>query len=126
MNPRARMLPLLLLATAGCTTLVRERVVDGGASPVRDVSAGDGNGEPTWPMVASETPRGSGGGGWFERQRFIFSRAWQEMRRDMDYENIDSFQQLSPEANREVRMMRDDLAGAGAEVSTSPRRSRAP
>jgi hypothetical protein len=44
----------------------------------------------------------------------------------MNYESIDSFQELSPELNREVRMMRDDLAGAGAEVTTTRRRPRTP
>jgi len=63
---------------------------------------------------------------WLERQRFIFARAWQEIRRDMNYESIDSFQELAPEANREVRMMRDDLAGAGETVTTTRRRPRTP
>jgi hypothetical protein len=44
----------------------------------------------------------------------------------MNYESIDSFQELTPEANREVRMMRDDLAGAGGAVTTTRRRPRSP
>ncbi len=121
MNHRARMLPLLLLATAGCSMLSRERLAGGDTSPVRDVAAEQADLESVEPMLSAAVP---GGDNWFERQRLIFARAWSEMCRDMDYENIDSFQQLSPEANREVRMMRDDLAGAGAEVTTSQRRLR--
>ena len=44
----------------------------------------------------------------------------------MNYESIDSFQELTPEANREVRMMREDLAGAGGTVTTTRRRPRTP
>ena len=44
----------------------------------------------------------------------------------MNYESIDSFQELAPETNREVRMMREDLVGAGGTVSTTRRRPRTP
>ena len=137
MNHCARLLPLvLLLAAFGCSSLVRERLADSplpgdthsaesddAQTGIRDVSVStiraskDGR-EP--PMLPSP------GDTWLERQRFIFARAWQEMRRDMNYESIDSFQELSPELNREVRMMRDDLAGAGPEVTTTRRRPRTP
>ena len=136
MHHRARMLfsPLLLLAAGGCSSLVRERLADtplpgdtqtaGGddtATGIRDVSvktssAAKGGADASLLPAARDT--------WLERQRFIFARAWQEMRRDMNYESIDSFQELSPEANREVRMMRDDLAGAGGTVTTTRRPAR--
>lgn len=140
MPPLARMLfaafTLFLLAAGGCSSLVRERLADSplpgdthaagnddAESAIRDVSVKStpaSAGAPELPLLPSP------GDTWIERQRFIFARAWQEMRRDMNYESIDSFQELSPEANREVRMMRDDLAGAGGTVTTTRRRPREP
>jgi hypothetical protein len=40
----------------------------------------------------------------------------------MAYEDLDSFREWAPEASREVRMMRDDLAGADGTVTTARRR----
>lgn len=127
MNRRARFsFIVLLLAPVGCSTLSRERLADGtrpsppGAddaaevTSVRNASAGS-NGKGAFGDPSPE-------GGWFEQQRFIFARAWQEMRRDMDYENLDAFRELAPETNREVRMMRDDLAGSDGTVTTARRR----
>lgn len=127
---------LVLFATGGCSSLVRERLADSPLpgdthsagsdeidSEIRDVSVkmirgAKGGDKPPLPPSPDDT--------WLERQRFIFARAWQEIRRDINYENIDSFQELAPEANREVRMMRDDLAGAGGTVTTTRRRPRSP
>lgn len=127
MNRRAKLSFLvLLLAPVGCSTLSRERLAEGtlpsppGAddaaevTSVHNASAG-GIGKAAFGAPSPEA-------GWFERQRFIFARAWQEMRRDMDYENLDAFRELAPEANREVRMMRDDLAGSDGVVTTARRR----
>lgn len=129
-------LSIVLLAAGGCSSLVRERLADSPLpgdthsagsddteTEIRDVSvkmlpaAKDGPESARFP-----SPEGT----WLERQHFIFARAWQEMLRDMNYESIDSFQELAPEANREVRMMRDDLAGAGGTMTTTRRRPRAP
>jgi hypothetical protein len=139
MHPLTRMLlpifTLVLLAAGGCSSVVRERLADSPLpgdshsaasddteTDIRDVSAtiqgSKGGDEPPLLPAPGDT--------WLERQRFIFARAWQEMRRDMNYESIDSFQELTPEANREVRMMRDDLAGAGGAVTTTRRRPRSP
>ncbi len=140
MPPLARMLfpafALVLLAACGCSSLVRERLADS-PLPGDTHSAGNDDTETELRDVAAKTIQGAKGGDeslllpspgdtWLERQRFIFARAWQEMRRDMNYESIDSFQELTPEANREVRMMRDDLAGAGGVVTTTRRRPRNP
>ncbi len=140
MSPLARMLlPILsvvLLAAGGCSSLVRERLADS-PLPGDTHSAGNDDAETeirdvsvkTLP-AAKDDPESarlpSPEGTWLQRQHFIFARAWQEMRRDMNYESIDSFQELAPEANREVRMMRDDLAGAGGTMTTTRRRPRAP
>ena len=140
MHPLARMLlpifTLGLLAAGGCSSVVRERLADS-PLPGDSHSAGSDDTETEIRDVSATTIQGSKGGNepprlpspddtWLERQRFIFARAWQEMRRDMNYESIDSFQELTPEANREVRMMRDDLAGAGGTVTTTRRRPRTP
>ena len=140
MHLRARMLfpilTLVLLGVCGCSSLVRERLADSplpgnthaaesddAQTEVRDVSVNTiqrAKGGPESSLLPSPDDT------WLERQRFIFARAWQEMCRDMNYESIDSFQELAPEANREVRMMRDDLAGAGETVTTTRRRPRTP
>ena len=140
MHPLARMLlpifTLILLAAGGCSSVVRERLADS-PLPGDSHSAGSDDTETEIRDVSATTIQGEKGGDeppllpspddtWLERQRFIFARAWQEMRRDMNYESIDSFQELTPEANREVRMMRDDLAGAGGTVTTTRRRPRTP
>ncbi len=138
MHPRARMLfpilTLVLLAACGCSSLVRERLADSplpgnthsaesddAQNEIRDVSVNTiqmAKGGPESLRLPSPDDT------WLERQRFIFARAWQEMCRDMNYESIDSFQELAPEANREVRMMREDLAGAEGTVTTTGRRPR--
>jgi len=140
MHLRARMLfPILtlvlLIGACGCSSLVRERLAD---SPLPGDTHSAGSDETDTGIRAvsvktiqrvkgPESPRlPSPDDTWLERQRFIFARAWQEMCRDMNYESIDSFQELAPETNREVRMMREDLAGAGGTVSTTSRRPRAP
>jgi hypothetical protein len=140
MHPLTRMLlpifTLILLAAGGCSSVVRERLADS-PLPGDSLSAGSDDTETEIRDVSATTIQGEKGGDeppllpspddtWLERQRFIFARAWQEMRRDMNYETIDSFQELTPEANREVRMMRDDLAGAGGAVTTTRRRPRTP
>ena len=140
MHPLARMLlpifTLILLAAGGCSSVVRERLADS-PLPGDSHSAGSDDTETEIRDVSATTIQGEKGGDeppllpspddtWLERQRFIFARAWQEMRRDMNYESSDSFQELTPEANREVRMMRDDLAGAGGTVTTTRRRPRTP
>jgi len=140
MHPLARMLlpifTLILLAAGGCSSVVRERLADS-PLPGDSHSAGSDDTETEIRDVSATTIQGRKGGDeppllpspddtWLERQRFIFARAWQEIRRDMNYESIDSFQELTPEANREVRMMRDDLAGAGGTVTTTRRRPRTP
>ena len=140
MHPLARMLlpiiTLILLAAGGCSSVVRERLADS-PLPGDSHSAGSDDTETEIRDVSATTIQGEKGGDeppllpspddtWLERQRFIFARAWQEIRRDMNYESIDSFQELTPEANREVRMMRDDLAGAGGTVTTTRRRPRTP
>ena len=137
MHLRARMLvPLLLVAAGGCSSLVRERLADS-PLPGNTHAAESDDAQTEVRDVSVNTMQGSKGGPessllpapddtWLERQRFIFARAWQEMCRDMNYESIDSFQELAPEANREVRMMRDDLAGAGETVTTTRRRPRTP
>lgn len=140
MHPLARMLfspfMLVLFAAGGCSSVVRERLADS-PLPGDTHSAGSDETDSEIRDVSVKTMRGAKGGDeppllpspddtWLERQRFIFARAWQEMRRDMNYESIDSFQELAPEANREVRMMRDDLAGAGGAVTTTRRRPRSP
>lgn len=133
MHRRATILPVLVLAaTGGCSSLVRERLA-AGPSPA-DIGAASGDEDAIHDVSVTEIepatlrPRAPipspPDGSWIERQRFIFARAWQEMRRDMDYESIDSFQELAPEVNREVRMMREDLAGAGGTVTTTRRRPR--
>jgi hypothetical protein len=127
---------LVLLAVGGCSSVVRERLADN-SLPGDSHSAAREDTETEIRDVSATTIQGSKGGDeppllpspddtWLERQQFIFARAWQEMRRDMNYESIDSFQELTPEANREVRMMRDDLAGAGGTVTTTRRRPRTP
>ena len=140
MHPLARMLlpifTLILLAAGGCSSVVRERLADS-PLPGDSHSAGSDDKETEIRDVSVKTNQGAKGlaeppllpspdDTWLERQRFIFARAWQEIRRDMNYESIDSFQELTPEANREVRMMRDDLAGAGGTVTTTRRRPRTP
>lgn len=127
MNRRARLSMLvLLLAPVGCSTLSRERLADGtlpsppGADDAAEVTAVRNPAAGVSGQAAFGDP--SPEGGWFERQRFIFARAWQEMRRDMEYEDLDSFREWAPEASREVRMMRDDLAGADGTVTTARRR----
>ena len=140
MHPLARMLlpifTLILLAAGGCSSVVRERLADS-PLPGDSHSAGSDDKETEIRDVSVKTNQGAKGlaeppllpspdDTWLERQRFIFARAWQEMCRDMNYESIDSFQELAPEANREVRMMRDDLAGAGETVTTTRRRPRTP
>ena len=140
MHPLARMLlpifTLILLAAGGCSSVVRERLADS-PLPGDSHSAGSDDTETEIRDVSATKIQGEKGGDeppllpspddtWLERQRFIFARAWQEIRRDMNYESIDSFQELTPEANREVRMMRDDLAGAGGTVTTTRRRPRTP
>ena len=140
MHPLARMLlpifTLILLAAGGCSSVVRERLADS-PLPGDSHSAGSDDTETEIRDVSATTIQGEKGGDeppllpspddtWLERQRFIFARAWQEIRRDMNYESIDSFQELTPEANREVRMMRDDLVGAGGAVTTTRRRPRSP
>ena len=140
MHPLARMLlpifTLILLAAGGCSSVVRERLADS-PLPGDSHSAGSDDTETEIRDVSATTIQGEKGGDeppllpspddtWLERQRFIFARAWQEIRRDMNYESIDSFQELTPEANREVRMMREDLAGAGGTVTTTRRRPRTP
>lgn len=137
MHLHARMLcPILLVAAVGCSSLVRERLADS-PLPGDTHSAGSDETETEIRDVSVKTIQGAKGladppllpspdDTWLERQRFIFARAWQEIRRDMNYESIDSFQELAPEANREVRMMREDLAGAGGTVTTTRRRPRTP
>lgn len=140
MHPLARMLfpafTLVWLAAGGCSSVVRERLADS-PLPGDSHSSGSDDKETEIRDVSVKTNQGAKGGDeppllpspddtWLERQRFIFARAWQEMRRDMNYESIDSFQELTPEANREVRMMREDLAGAGGTVTTTRRRPRTP
>ena len=140
MHPLARMLlpifTLILLAAGGCSSVVRERLADS-PLPGDSHSAGSDDKETEIRDVSVKTNQGAKGlaeppllpspdDTWLERQRFIFARAWQEIRRDMNYESIDSFQELTPEANREVRMMREDLAGAGGTVTTTRRRPRTP
>jgi hypothetical protein len=128
--------PILLVAAGGCSSLVRERLADS-PLPGDTHSAGSDETETEIRDVSVKSIQGSKGGDkppllpspddtWLERQRFIFARAWQEMCRDMNYESIDSFQELAPETNREVRMMREDLVGAGGTVSTTRRRPRTP
>ena len=140
MHLRARMLfpilTLVLLGVCGCSSLVRERLADSplpgnthaaesddAQTEIRDVSVNTIQRAKGGP---ESSPLPSPDDTWLERQRFIFARAWQEMCRDMNYESIDSFQELAPETNREVRMMREDLVGAGGTVSTTRRRPRTP
>ena len=137
MNHSARLLPLILiLAPVGCSSLVRERLADS-PLPGNTHAAESDDAQTEIRAVSVKTIQRARGGPesprlpspddtWLERQRFIFARAWQEMCRDMNYESIDSFQELAPETNREVRMMREDLAGAGGTVSTTSRRPGAP
>jgi len=140
MHRRARMLfPILtlvlLIGACGCSSLVRERLADS-PLPGDTHSAGSDEIDTGIRAVSVKTIQRAKGPDsprlpspddtWLERQRFIFARAWQEMCRDMNYESIDSFQELAPEANREVRMMREDLAGAGGTVSTTSHRPGAP
>ncbi len=141
MHLRARMLfPILtlvlLIGACGCSSLVRERLADS-PLPGDTHSAGSDETDTEIRAVSVKTIQRARGGPesprlpspddtWLERQRFIFARAWQEMCRDMNYESIDSFQELAPETNREVRMMREDLVGAGGTVSTTRRRPRTP
>jgi len=136
MQPSARMFfAILLLVASGCSRLVRERLADS-SLPGERASVDDDRGAETGTAIHDVSVKTSGrpteGSDpamlpppretWLERQQFIFARAWQEMCRDMNYESIDSFQELTPEANREVRMMREDLAGAGGTVTTTRRR----
>lgn len=121
-RPLPLLVLLLLAASSGCSTLVANRLADAPAAapageadagPIRSVS--ETRVEDDRPSPAERPSRPA----WVERQRFIFARAWQEIRRDLDYESIDSFKELAPEASREVRMMRDDLAGRGTASSRS-------
>jgi hypothetical protein len=128
-------LSVVWLAACGCSSLVRGRLADS-PLPADTHSAGDEETDTGirdmsvkpvgYAKAAPESPLPPSRDTWLERQRFIFARAWQEMCRDMNYESIDSFQELAPEANREVRMMREDLAGAGGTVTTTRRRRRDP
>lgn len=58
---------------------------------------------------------------WAERQRFIFARAWREMRQDLEYETIDSFGNLDGEARRDVLAMRGDLVSERDAIDTRRR-----
>ena len=59
--------------------------------------------------------------GWADRQRFIFARAWREMRQDLEYESIDSFGHLDGEARRDVLAMREDLVSDREKLDTRRR-----
>ncbi len=110
--------PLLVttgLVLTGCNALVhrtgREPLAIGLSGAAEELHAGDSSGD------SAASPKST----WISRQRAIFARAWQEMRRDMDYENIDAFDEMAPEARRDVQMMRDDLAGSSRVVNTMQR-----
>lgn len=109
--------PLILLG--GCNAL---QPVPRGESLVRPVSvskddAHDGE-ESVGAPAAAVT-------GWADRQRFIFERAWREIRQDMAYDQIDSFGNLEGEARRDVLAMREDLSSDRDSVDTARRRRRA-
>ena len=98
------------LGPAGCSSL---RDGQGGGSMLRPVSASseEAAAEPVVTPAAAMA-------GWAERQRFIFARAWREMRQDLEYETIDSFGNLDGEARRDVLAMRDDLVSDRDSVDT--------
>lgn len=103
--------PVLL---AGCSALDRE---PGGASVLRPVSIG----ESARPAPATSDDDADPMTAWADRQRFVFSRAWQEIRQDMAYESIDSFGALGEQARGETVAMRRDLDAARRETARDRR-----
>ena len=111
-----RMLLLGSLALAGCGAVLREpgpgRMLSQAVPPSDD----EGPDEAAGPARPGPVTR------WADRQRFIFERAWREIREDLAYERIDTFANLEGAARRDVLAMRDDLAADRGAVTTSVRR----
>ena len=103
-------LPVVLLL-AGCSALEPN---GGGGATLRPVSASleDAVGDDVETRSGPERSPARVVAGWADRQRFIFERAWREIRADLDYESIDSFATLGRETRREDRALRDEMAAA--------------
>lgn len=116
--------PVLVLAIAvigccGCSSVLRD---PGGGSLTGHVSGPMGS-----PPDAAGEIRSREGPmtRWADRQRFIFERAWREIREDLAYDRIDSFANLEGPARRDVMAMRDDMASDRGTVATAKRRQAA-
>lgn len=102
-------LPVVLLL-AGCSALEP----NGGSATLRPVSASleGGVGDDVETRSGPERSPARVVAGWADRQRFIFERAWREIRADLDYESIDSFATLGRETRREERALGDEMAAS--------------
>ena len=107
---------LLLCAAgcAGCTTLGLPS-----ADVPRSAHASGEEDSETLPRLGSDSAAMK----WASGIGKTYSRAWEEMKEDWNYDKQDSFANLSPEMAREVRMMRSDLSSASDAINTSKRNS---
>lgn len=106
MPPPFRMLVVGIIALAGCSAVLRDPVPGRMLSQASPSDDDAGDDEP------SGLARPGPVTGWADRQRFIFERAWREIRADLAYENIDSFRDLDAEARRDVLVMRREMEAA--------------
>lgn len=118
MHRRSPFLSLAVgFATAcGCSTVLRDpgrTAMLSSASGLADEAPDDDRGSRS---EAGPVTR------WAEGQRFIFERAWREIREDLAYDRIDSFANLEGPARRDVLAMRDDMASDRGTVTTTARR----
>lgn len=116
MPPPFRMLVVGIIALAGCSAVLRDPVPGRMLSQASPSDDDAGDDEP------SGLARPGPVTGWADRQRFIFERAWREIREDLAYDRVDSFANLEGPARRDVMAMRDDMAADRGAVTTSVRR----
>ena len=111
---------MVLVCLGGCSSLLRDPVrgtMSGHVDMPADLAVGSDEGHPSGSGPVTR---------WAERQRFIFERAWREIREDLAYERIDSFANLDGRARRDVMAMRDDMASDRGAVTTAGRRKAVP
>jgi len=107
---RTAMLTMLLLSTSACST-VRAQKYSGAR---RGQSAAAPSGIATLRDAYDD---------WANSQKRTFADAFEAIRKELDYENVDSFNTEVVGSTDEVQMMRNDMSQTTQSLTTSKRRT---